>query len=148
MKKIFTYLITAVAAISLVSCDKIFDSLEGDLSKMSAEDLTSSEDGFIRLLANLYAYIPMGAYESWDQSTPNATDCNTTDGNNAYGGGVGGFWNYTVMRDVNSFIVAIDQAKEKGTLSESAYNQLLGEALFVRAYYYFGSVRVYGVFPL
>lgn len=148
MKKIFTYLITAVAAISLVSCDKIFDSLEGDLSKMSAEDLTSSEDGFIRLLANLYAYIPMGAYESWDQSTPNATDCNTTDGNNAYGGGVGGFWNYTVMRDVNSFIVAIDQAKEKGTLSESAYNQLLGEALFVRAYYYFGSVRVYGGVPI
>lgn len=148
MKKIFTYFITAVAALSLVSCDKIFDSLEGDLTKMSAEDLTSSEDGFQRLMANLYAYIPMGAYESWDQSTPNATDCNTTDGNNAYGGGVGGFWDYTVMRDVNSFIVAIGQAKEKGTLSDASYDALLGEALFVRAYYYFGSVRVYGGVPI
>ena len=148
MKKIFTYFITAVAALSLVSCDKIFNDLEGDLSKMSAEDLTSSEDGFERLLANMYAYIPMGAFESWDQSTPNATDCNTTDGNNAYGGGVGGFWNYTVMRDVNSFIVEIEKAKERGSISESSYNTLLGEALFVRAYYYFGSVRVYGGIPI
>ena len=115
---------------------------------MSAEDLTSSEDGFDRLMANLYAYIPMGAYESWDQSTPNATDCNTTDGNNAYGGGVGGFWNYTVMRDVNSFIVEIGKAKDRGSISDDVYNSLLGEAIFVRAYYYFGSVRVSGGVPI
>ena len=148
MKKIILSVITAIAALGLVSCDKIFDSLEGDLSKMSAEDLTSSESGLDRLMANLYAYIPMGAYAAGEQSTPNATDANDPNGNNAYAGGVSGFWDYTVMRDVNSFIVEIGKAKERGTISGETYNSLLGEAIFVRAYYYFGSVRVYGGVPL
>ena len=148
MKKIFLYIITAVTALGLASCDKIFDSLEGDLSKMSAEDLTSSESGLDRLMANLYAYLPMGAYAAGEQSTPNATDANDPNGNNAYFGGVSGFWDYTVMRDVNSFIVEIGKAKERGTISPDVYNSLLGEAIFIRAYYYFGSVRVYGGVPI
>ena len=148
MKKYLLHIITAVAALGFVSCDKIFDSLEGDLSKMSAEDLTSSEAGLDRLMANLYVNIPMGAFSAAEQSTPNATDCNDPNGNNAYAGGVSGFWNYTIMRDVNSFIVEIGKAKDRGTISDDVYNSLLGEALFVRAYYYFGSVRVYGGVPL
>lgn len=148
MKKYILNIIIAVAALGFVSCDKIFDSLEGDLSKMSAEDLTSSESGLDRLMANLYVNIPMGAYAAGEQSTPNATDCNDPNGNNAYGGGVSGFWNYTIMRDVNSFIVEIGKAKDRGSISDEIYNSLLGEALFVRAYYYFGSARVYGGVPI
>lgn len=148
MKKFLLHIITVAAVLGLVSCEKIFDSLEGDLSKMSAEDLTSSESGLDRLMANLYAYLPMGAYAAGEQSTPNATDANDPNGNNAYFGGVSGFWDYTVMRDVNSYIVEIGKAKERGTISEDVYNSLLGEAIFVRAYYYFGSVRVYGGVPI
>ena len=47
MKKIFTYITALFFALSLVSCDKIFDSLEGDLSKMTEGDLTSSEAGLV-----------------------------------------------------------------------------------------------------
>ncbi|MBR1406691.1 MAG: RagB/SusD family nutrient uptake outer membrane protein [Bacteroidales bacterium] len=148
MKKTILSSIVVVAALAFVSCDKIFDGLEGDLSKMSAADLTSSEAGLDRLMANLYVNIPMGAYAAGEQSTPNATDCNDPNGNNAYGGGVSGFWDYTIMRDVNTFIVEIGKAKDRGSISADVYNNLLGEALFVRAYYYFGSARVYGGVPI
>ena len=43
MKKIFVYILSAVAALVLVSCDKIFDNLEGDLTKMDAEALSGSD---------------------------------------------------------------------------------------------------------
>ena len=148
MKKYILSTFIAIAALGFVSCDKIFDGLEGDLAKMSAEDLTSSEAGLDRLMANLYVNIPMGAYAAGEQSTPNATDCNDPNGNNAYGGGVSGFWDYTIMRDVNSFIVEIGKALDRGSISQDVYNSLLGEAIFVRAYYYFGSARVYGGVPI
>ena len=145
MKKIVTFITIAAAALCLVSCDKIFDSLEGDLTKMSAEDLMSTEAGLDRLLANLYSYIPMGAYSGVEKNTPNAND-SATSGN--YAQNLSGFWNYTVVRDVNSFIIALDSAKEKGIISEAQYNVYLGEAHFIRAYYYFGSVRAYGGVPI
>ena len=37
MKKIFTYILGASIVLGLASCDKIFDSLEGDLTKMSSD---------------------------------------------------------------------------------------------------------------
>lgn len=145
MKKLFTYIFTAAVAISLISCDKIFDNLEGDLTKMSGEDLTSTEAGLDRLLANLYASIPMNAFGEAEKNSANANDSAY---GSSYSGGVTSFWDYTTMRDVNNFIIQIAGAKEKGVLSEEAYNQLLGEALFIRAYYYFGSARVYGGVPI
>ena len=52
MKKIFTYIFTVSIVLGLASCDKLFDSLEGDLSKMYAEELTATEAGMDRLLAS------------------------------------------------------------------------------------------------
>ena len=74
MKQIFTYITALFFALSLVSCDKIFDSLEGDLSKMTEGDLTSSEAGLVRLLASAYNYIPMDSFSSFDKNTIDATD--------------------------------------------------------------------------
>jgi hypothetical protein len=145
MKKILTYIITAVAAVGLVSCDKLFNSLEGDLTKMSAADLTATEAGLDRLMSALYQSIPMGAFSENEKNTPNA---NETSGGSAYSGGVDGSWNYTYVRDINFFIKSIGEAKDAGTISEATYNALLGEAQFVRAYYYFGSVRRYGGIPI
>ena len=59
MKKVFIYIMTAVLSFGMTSCDKIFDNLEGDLSKMTAENLLSSEAGLKGLLANLYNNIPI-----------------------------------------------------------------------------------------
>ncbi len=145
MKKILTFVFTAVAALALVSCDKIFNNLEGDLTKMSADDLTATEAGLDRLMSALYQSLPMGAFSESEKNTPNA---NETSGGSAYSGGVSGSWNYTYVRDINFFIKSISEAKEKQIITEATYNSLLGEAKFIRAYYYFASVRYYGGVPI
>ena len=145
MKKIFNIIFTASLVLGLASCDKIFDSLDGDLSKMSAQDMTSSEAAIDRLLASIYSQVPMSPFAEADKNTPYAAD-NT--GDTAYSGNVSNFWNYTAMRDINSFIKVIGEAKDRGDLREDAYNQYLGEAKFIRAYCYFGSVRRFGGVPI
>ena len=145
MKKIFTYILGASIVLGLASCDKIFDNLEGDLTKMSAADLTATEAGLDRLMSTLYQSIPMGAFSEGEKNTPNA---NETSGGSGYSGGVNGNWNYTYVRDINFFIKSIGEAKENNVISEETYNALLGEAKFIRAYYYFASVRIYGGVPI
>ncbi len=146
MKKFFKYILAASIVLGLASCDKIFDSLEGDLNKMSAEDMTATEAGLDRLMSTLYQSIPMGAFSEAEKNTPNANDGNSN--NNGYTGGVSGAWSYTYVRDINFFIKSIEEALEKGVISEKTYKEYLGEAKFIRAYYYFASVRVYGGVPI
>ena len=59
MKKLL-YILSTFAALTLTlsSCEKLFDSLEGDLTKMTGEDMASSEAGIQMLLAQVYSYIP------------------------------------------------------------------------------------------
>ena len=53
MKKIFAFILIAGLSLGISSCDKFFDSMEGDLSKVAAEDLLNTENGLLSLLANL-----------------------------------------------------------------------------------------------
>ena len=145
MRKLFTIISALVIAFGFTSCDAIFDSLEGDLTKMSGEDLVSSEAGLDRLVATLYAQIPMDSFSELDKSTDNAV---SSDGSSRISNNITGYWNYTGIRNINLFIKNLDEAKEKGTISESVYNKYLGEAKFIRAYCYFASVRVYGGVPI
>ena len=145
MKKIFTYIFTVSIVLGLASCDKLFDSLEGDISKMYAEDLTATEAGMDRLLASLYSNIPMNAFAEAEKGTMHAGE---TSGNTNISEGVASFWNYAAIRDMNSFIKQIDAAKERGVISEDAYNNYLGEVKFIRAYCYFCSVRRLGGIPI
>ena len=62
MKKVFKYIFAIVLGLSLCSCDKLFDSVEGDLSKMSGEDMVSSQAGLERILSDVYNSIPMDAF--------------------------------------------------------------------------------------
>lgn len=62
-----------------------------------------------------------------------------------YGGGWG-YWPYDRIRDINTFIQNFPNYKENFT--EGVYNNLLGEAHFLRAYYYFGMVKRYGGVPI
>jgi starch-binding outer membrane protein, SusD/RagB family len=163
MKKILIN-ITAILCLSLVitSCDKIFDSLEGDLTKLTSETMVNSEAGIMRLLAQVYSYIPVVAYPNTanfatsaneDFFTMNAVDSHGGDygfNNAAYYGnnGIATFWNWTAIRSINSFISAIPLAVEKGTISESKGKEFTAEARFVRAYCYFVMVRGYGGVPI
>ena len=144
MKKILSFITVIALSFSFVACEALFDNLEGDKTKLDGEYLASTEAGLSRMMADLYASIPMGAFASGDKYSDNAVD---THGGSIYNS-TSGFWNYTVMRDVNNLIVILDKAYEEGTLTEEKYNTYVAEARFVRAYYYFGSVRKYGGVPI
>ncbi|NLZ18829.1 MAG: RagB/SusD family nutrient uptake outer membrane protein [Bacteroidales bacterium] len=144
MKRFFTYIAALVLSFGLVSCDKIFDSLEGDLTKMAESDLTSSEAGLQKLLAAAYNNIPMGAFANTDHNTLNSTNSHNAN----YSITTTGFWNYTHVRAVNKLFNQIQQAFDNGAINADTRDAMLGEAHFIRAYYYFGSVRAYGGVPI
>ncbi|SKC55553.1 Starch-binding associating with outer membrane [Bacteroidales bacterium WCE2004] len=144
MKKIFKYAIVAFLGIGLCSCDKLFDGLEGDLTKMSGEDMTSSQAGMERLLSDVYNAIPMDAFNTKEQNTTLATYSKAAD----YSISVTGFWDYKKMRSINYFIQQVDEALAKKAINEATRNAMLGEALFARAYCYFAMVRRYGGVPI
>ncbi len=144
MKKIYLILLAGLT-LCASSCDKLLDQTEGDLTKMTAQDMVSSEAGIKGLLANLYTYLPMNAFGETDRNTFYA---NRSRHEQSYGVTVSGFWNYSAIREINKFIEALDEACEKGVLSEQARDHYKGEAMFIRAYCYFAAVRVYGGIPI
>lgn len=147
MKTILKYIAVATLAIgTLSSCEGVFNSLEGDLTKMQAEDMFKNEAGIKRVLADIYNYIPMNAFAATDRSTFYANASRSAAG---YGNdGVSNFWNFTQMRSINLFMDNIKAAAERGTISAEAADTYLGEATFIRAYCYFAGVRRYGGMPI
>ena len=145
MKKIFIYILIAGLSLGLSSCDKFFDSMEGDLSKVAADDLLNSENGLLALLANLYSNLPgvsLSDNDKYQMFGNGARDVPS------YGNTVSGFWNYTAVRAVNNFLQAVEDCRENGILDDQTADRYRGEGLFIRAYYYFASVRVYGGIPI
>lgn len=146
MKKIFKYIaLAAVASVSLMSCNKTFDNLEGDKSKIDSEAMFRSEAGIVRVLARLYAYMPMGAFSTADKDTFLA---NASRAAQSYSPSIAGFWSYSNIRSMNKFLVDIEEAQKNGVISEEYMKNLKGEVMFIRAYCYFASVRVYGGIPI
>ena len=58
-----------------------------------------------------------------------------------------GYWPYDRIRLVNNFIASFPNYKSQYA-DASIYNSLLGEAHFLRAYFYFGLAKRYGGVPL
>lgn len=56
------------------------------------------------------------------------------------------YWPYDRIRDINNLIEAFPNYREY--YKEDVYNAILGEAHFLRAYYYFGIVKRYGGVPI
>jgi len=56
------------------------------------------------------------------------------------------YWPYDHIREVNVFINDFPQYKDD--FDEIRYNQLLGEAHFLRAFFYFGLAKYYGGVPI
>ena len=100
MKKILSFISIGALSFRFVASEGLFDNLEGDNSKLSGHYIADSEAGLSRMMASVYASIPMGAFANGDKNTDNAVD--------THGGGIGNstpsFWNYTTMRDVNNLI--------------------------------------------
>ena len=144
MKKIFRYTFAIVLGFGLLSCDKLFDSLEGDLTRMSEEDMFLTQAGLERLLSDAYNTIPMDAFNTKDQHTTLATYSKAND----YDIAVTGFWDYKKMRSINQIIQKVDLSLEHKAINEATRDQILGEAIFARAYCYFAMVRRYGGVPI
>ncbi|MCS2949006.1 RagB/SusD family nutrient uptake outer membrane protein [Bacteroides sp. BFG-638] len=82
---------------------------------------------------------------SGTQDLAQANNLNVAE-NNGY---VQKFWEtgYKAIENCNSIIEGIESMKE-GILTQDKKNELLGEVYFMRAYYYFNLVRLYGPVPL
>ena len=151
MKRLFKYIaLSVLCAGTLCSCEKFFDTMEGDLSKVDANSMVATPAGLQALLADLYYGLstdkggPLG-FSSGDQGQMFANGARSTP---YYGSSTTGFWNYTTIRAINKFLEALDDAHAKGIIDEITKNSYRGEGLFLRAYCYFLQVRIYGGIPI
>ena len=145
MKRFFKYIALSVLCAGVVcSCDKFFDTMEGDLSKIDANSMVATQAGLQSLLANLYSSLGLGI-STGDQGQLFANGSRSTPG---YGSTTSGFWSYGTIRSINKFLEALDSAQEKGIIDENTKKAFRGEGLFLRAYCYFLQVRIYGGIPI
>lgn len=79
------------------------------------------------------------------KGSPAAGACEALTRDPSYGDGWG-YWPYDRIRDINNFIEAFPNYREY--YKEDEYNARLGEAHFLRAFYYFGLVKRYGGVPI
>ncbi|HLN20592.1 MAG TPA: RagB/SusD family nutrient uptake outer membrane protein [Bacteroidales bacterium] len=139
------------------------------LDKVSKEYLLSTPAGVKTLMATLYNRLPI---EDFDYRP--GTGFNVHPGGGTYGdcgwslsansdeaiimgasgytsnptSGLAEYWDYQGVRYVNQFLADILDMKNKGKLTDALYNQLYGEAHFIRAGIYFAMAKRYGGVPL
>lgn len=122
---------------------KYFSLLYQDLP---IEDFNYKQNGD----AKGYATVNQGGWHTgnkWEaqKGSPAAGAAEATGRDPSYGDGWG-YWPYDRIRDINTFLQNFPNYKDNYT--EETYNALLGEAHFLRAYYYFGMVKRYGGVPI
>ncbi|MFD2874246.1 RagB/SusD family nutrient uptake outer membrane protein [Mucilaginibacter ximonensis] len=120
----------------------------------------SSEAGVKSFLATIYQNLPI---EDFKYRPDQGFKTGSNDWENFYNsagvtgeevgpwGGVDiaggfGYWPYADIRNVNTLIAELP--KHVSTLSQPTVNALLGEAHFLRAYYYFALAKRYGGVPI
>jgi len=120
----------------------------------------SSEAGVKSFLATIYQNLPI---EDFKYRPDQGFKTGSNDWENFYNtagvtgeevgpwGGVDiaggfGYWPYGDIRNVNTLIAELP--KHVATLSQPTVNALLGEAHFLRAYYYFAMAKRYGGVPI
>lgn len=122
------------------------------------DQVFSNESAINAYFASLYNPLPIEDFnflvgagfgaQNGPYGTANITDESVTNSNDDHlgiGGGTSlGWWGYGSVRNVNDFIAKIATAN----YPDAQKNEWLGEAKFIRAYYYFGMVKRYGGVPL
>jgi hypothetical protein len=150
MKNKFIYFFTALSLVLFsTSCnDDRLDILP--LNILTSDQIFQSEAGIEAYMAALYDQLPVEDFRfgGWGQDLANFTDESVT---NSSVEGVGipngtqlPWWGYANIRNVNDLIAKLPAAN----LSETKKSSLVGEAKFIRAFYYFGLVKRYGGVPI
>lgn len=168
MKTIKKLLIAIAASASVLSCDSFFDVNFDDQATMEGIFAQTSE--VRRYLAQCYSYIPMDeeivgsngwvvarsdeALYSWYQWVF-YLDFRSGNYGPSYAASHFDYWStfYIAINQCSIFMqnaqAAIDKKKESGTSGKieaeiNEYTQMIAEARFLRAYYYFCLFRQYG----
>ena len=175
--KKYGFVLMSIVFLALINgCDSFLE--VESLTKMDGGKLVSTEDGIKTLVSNMYNGLPMedfnyrpnagfnrrgwqgGAGEMIDPSFY-TDEAIKSDGGEAVAMGSLNIWSvgftgdniYQINawdrnRQVSIFLKNIEQAKEKGNISETTYNRLWSEAHFARAYIYFALAKRFGGVPI
>jgi len=160
MKKVILYLSTVVfVGIVGVSCNKVLNVKPQNI--VTGSQILSSKKSVQAELATLYSQMPLedfnfhahntyhGYTNGWLEVLSGLTMENKDHNINSIPGD--GTWlewwnqGYSSVRQINKFIASVKKSKK---FSKQQLDQWLGEALFIRAYDYFGLVKRYGGIPL
>ena len=147
--KFISYIIAVSFGLLLIlnSCEKKLDI--SPLNILTADQIFASEDAVVAYLASLYNNMQKEDFMYSPASfLPNTTDeainCFNDQGTNIGDGTNDAWWHYDYVRYVNDLISKVPSSK----LSELSKSTVLGEAYFLRAYYYFSMVKRYGGIPI
>lgn len=155
--KLKNILLTIVFSLLCVSCHNLDLDPKGILGE---EELFSSDFGVKKYFTGLYNYLPIEDFNYY-YNKPQKGRGNPWEGGkwclaNMCGELFGvwgnvcengwGFWPYNKIRDVNVFITTFPKYAENFT--DDRYNEIMGEAHFLRAFYYWGLVKRYGGVPI
>ena len=155
MKKI--YILLVLAAITTSSCENFLN--EEPIDKISLEQYYTNEEGLTQVLAGVYD--PLGSANVYGNGINVTFEVGSDEGYYARASqttgvmvynfdptniNISGLWTdlYTGINRANDLIAHIDVPK----MDEAKRQQILGEALFLRGYYYFMLVTRWGDVPL
>ena len=159
-------ILIALCGVSFTSCVDLDLLPKG---QYTTAEFMGTEDGVKIYFAGMYSYLPIedflyqartnnGGYRqgsgengdpwgTWEsQKHTEATMSGQFVGNIQVNNDGPNYWRYDRIRNLNTFINTFENYKEKYT--ESKFNELLGEARFLRAYVFSGMVRRYGGMPI
>lgn len=139
------------------ACDDMLDVTPKNV--INDEQIFGSESGIRAYFATLYSNLPMEDFrfgkngfdkdgnQTYLANVSGEAMANATNDVSSFGDGTWwGAWDYGRVRRVNYFLQTLPKYQSK--YSEDQINAWLGEAYFIRAYYYFGMVKRYGGVPI
>lgn len=166
MKKIKYVFAAAVLGLTAASCNDLDLDPKGQLYE---NVLLSSDSGVKKYLALVYQDMPIEDFNykqngdekgyatvnsaGWhsgnrwqaQKGSPAAAAMETVGRDPSYGDSWG-YWPYDRIRDINNMIEQLPSYREN--YKDEEFAALMGEARFLRAFYYFGIVRRYGGVPI
>jgi hypothetical protein len=155
----YNLIYTVLLAVAFSACQKLDLEPKGRLGQ---PEIFGNEFGVKKYFTSIYNYLPIEDFNYYGTNSGNAyrPDNYWEAGKNSQGNMSGEFfnqwvgvdndgfayWPYDRIRDVNTFIQGFPTYQSNYT--PDVYNALLGEAYFLRAFFYFGLAKRYGGVPI
>jgi hypothetical protein len=159
-RNILLYMV--LLATAFFACQKLDLEPKGILGQ---PELFGNEFGVKKYFTSIYDYLPIEDFNYYGNNNPDGGNAFRPDnywqaGKNSLGNCSGeffntwqgvnnvgfGYWPYDRIRDLNVFLR--DFPTYEGEFTSTVYNALVGEARFLRAFFYFGLAKRYGGVPI